>query len=87
MMFGASPILCPGRHFASAEILAMAAMTVLRYDLTPIDGVWNVPKINTTAITSVMQPLKGGYESDSVTKKGVRRHQWACTVRYSIGGR
>ncbi|KAG2415204.1 hypothetical protein HFD88_006395 [Aspergillus terreus] len=68
VMFGASPILCPGRHFASAEILAVAAMTVLQYDLTPMDGVWNVPKINTMAITSVMQPPKGGAYSIEIRR-------------------
>ncbi|KAL4984222.1 cytochrome P450 [Aspergillus falconensis] len=37
MTFGVSPTICPGRHFASSEILALVAMVILRIDLTPVD--------------------------------------------------
>jgi len=38
--FGGGTTLCPGRHFASTEILAFTAMLVLRFDVTPLDGKW-----------------------------------------------
>lgn len=38
--FGGGTTLCPGRHFASTEILAFAAMLILRYDITPKAGKW-----------------------------------------------
>lgn len=33
--FGGGTTLCPGRHFATNEILAVVSMFVLRYDMTP----------------------------------------------------
>ncbi|KAL6228712.1 hypothetical protein BDW75DRAFT_250849 [Aspergillus navahoensis] len=59
MAFGVSPTICPGRHFASSEILALVAMVILRVDLTPVDdGMWKAPGRNSMAITSAMCPVK-----------------------------
>lgn len=33
--FGGGHVLCPGRHFATTEILAFAALIMLRFDITP----------------------------------------------------
>ncbi|KAI4731047.1 cytochrome P450 [Aureobasidium sp. EXF-10728] len=52
MSFGASPSLCPGRHFASGEILGMAAMMILRYDIVPEGGKWTMPKFWKGAIAA-----------------------------------
>ncbi|KAI9649219.1 hypothetical protein NHQ30_001787 [Ciborinia camelliae] len=38
--FGGGTTLCPGRHFASTEILAFIALLILRFDITPVDGKW-----------------------------------------------
>ena len=54
MSFGASPSLCPGRHFASGEILGMAAMMILRYDIVPEGGKWVLPKFWKGAIAASM---------------------------------
>ncbi|KAM7224040.1 cholesterol 7-alpha-monooxygenase [Rhypophila decipiens] len=35
--FGGGKTLCPGRHFATNEILAFVAILVLRFDLEPVD--------------------------------------------------
>ncbi|KAJ8125860.1 hypothetical protein O1611_g7778 [Lasiodiplodia mahajangana] len=34
--FGGGHILCPGRHFASIEIMALSALMVLQFDITPV---------------------------------------------------
>lgn len=34
--FGGGATLCPGRHFASTEILAFAASILLRFDIKPV---------------------------------------------------
>ncbi|KAI4598665.1 hypothetical protein KJ359_002556 [Pestalotiopsis sp. 9143b] len=40
--FGGGATLCPGRHFASTEILAFAAVILLRFDAAPLSGSsWN----------------------------------------------
>lgn len=36
--FGGGETLCPGRHFASSTILAVVAIVVLRFDITPVSG-------------------------------------------------
>ncbi|KAK8127816.1 hypothetical protein PG984_008924 [Apiospora sp. TS-2023a] len=41
--FGGGHILCPGRHFASNEILAFAALVVLQFDMVPVGGQWVEP--------------------------------------------
>lgn len=34
--FGGGATLCPGRHFASTEILAFASVIILRFDVKPL---------------------------------------------------
>lgn len=34
--FGGGATLCPGRHFATSTLLALIAMMVLRFDITPV---------------------------------------------------
>ncbi|KAK3326670.1 cytochrome P450 [Apodospora peruviana] len=36
--FGGGHNLCPGRHFASTEIMALAALLVLQFDIVPVVG-------------------------------------------------
>ncbi|KAL2132051.1 hypothetical protein VTI74DRAFT_4280 [Chaetomium olivicolor] len=36
--FGGGHVLCPGRHFASTEILSLAALLVLQFDVRPVRG-------------------------------------------------
>jgi cytochrome P450 len=36
--FGGGKTLCPGRHFATYEILAFVAMIVLMFDIEPLEG-------------------------------------------------
>ncbi|KAI0480681.1 cytochrome P450 [Xylariaceae sp. FL0804] len=54
--FGGGTTLCPGRHFATAEILMFAALLVLRFDVWPVakKGDWAAP---TTARASVVNAL------------------------------
>jgi cytochrome P450 len=42
--FGSGHVLCPGRHFASMEVLALLALILVRLDVTPTGGHWVVPK-------------------------------------------
>lgn len=41
--FGGGHVLCPGRHFASTEIMALAALLVLQFDVVPVAGKWVEP--------------------------------------------
>lgn len=49
--FGGGLHLCPGRHFAINEILSLAALLILRFDIVPAgDGKW--PVIRTDSLSS-----------------------------------
>ncbi|KAJ6177809.1 hypothetical protein N7519_008270 [Penicillium mononematosum] len=61
MAFGVSPSICPGRHFATSEILALVAMIALRYDIAPADQVWRAPPRTNSATTSNMGPVEGKF--------------------------
>lgn len=46
--FGGAPHLCPGRQIATLEILCIAAMLIVRYDVEPTLGYWTNPKLTYT---------------------------------------
>lgn len=54
--FGGGHVLCPGRHFASTEIMALAALLVLQFDVVPTSngGEWIEP-------TSKKSPIQAGF--------------------------
>lgn len=43
--FGGRPVICPGRFFASTEILALTALMILRFDVQPREGYWSAPTV------------------------------------------
>lgn len=57
--FGGGASLCPGRHFAQAEILSLSAALLLGFDMDPVDGTtWNPPPDRKRTPIAVMKPLK-----------------------------
>jgi len=52
--FGGGTVLCPGRHFATTEILTFAALMVLQFDVRPMGGKWVRPKTNNAPATAAM---------------------------------
>ncbi|KAK4184523.1 cholesterol 7-alpha-monooxygenase [Podospora australis] len=41
--FGGGHVLCPGRHFASTEIMALSALLALQFNIRPVHGKWDEP--------------------------------------------
>ncbi|PWY67640.1 cytochrome P450 [Aspergillus sclerotioniger CBS 115572] len=85
MPFGVSPVICPGRHFASAEILALVAMLALRFDMVPVDGSWQEPPINSQAIASSMRPPKHGFDVRVIPRKEYEGVEWDFEVKEGTG--
>ncbi|KAI5258665.1 cytochrome P450 [Aureobasidium subglaciale] len=77
MSFGASPNLCPGRHFASGEILGLAAMMILRYDITPVGGKWYLPKFWQGAIAASMPFPAEAYNVTVTPREEFANTTWA----------
>lgn len=49
--------MCPERHFFASEILAFAALSILRFDEKPNSGPWFAPTVdNSSPATSIHQP-------------------------------
>lgn len=77
-IFGGGSSLCPGRHFASQEILSLLALTIMRFDLHPINGQqWILPKKYIPLPTAL--PIPQFISSDALKFEMVARYsgrQW-----------
>ena len=75
--FGGGTTLCPGRHFASTEVMCVVAMFVMRYDIKPVSGKWCMPPPKDGNIAaSVMFPGLDT-EVDVRPRKGYEDGLWA----------
>lgn len=74
--FGGGASLCPGRHFASAEILAVAAMMIFKYELSPACGQWRPPTPYPTSLATNIFPPKADIEVRVTTRPGMEDTQW-----------
>lgn len=81
--FGGGTALCPGRFFATTEILSLVAMLVLRYDIAPVGGKWNVPKGRSHIITSVLSPEQD-VEVTVTEREGYEHVVWDFVLTESV---
>lgn len=51
--FGGGTTLCPGRHFATTEVLAYTAMFIMRFDIEPRHGRWVQPTTENSGMWTV----------------------------------
>ena len=73
--YGNGAWVCPGRYLAANEIMIVLVMMVLKYDLSPVQGRWVMPKSRPHITTSVLTPA----EDIKVTitgRKGFEHHRW-----------
>lgn len=55
--FGGGATLCPGRHFATMEIMSAVAMVIMRFDITPIGtAAWIEPQPAGGRVASSISP-------------------------------
>jgi cytochrome P450 len=85
MSFGVSPNICPGRHFASGEVLALVAMVLLRYDITPDGGVWEEPKLNPRAVAAAITPPVDAFNVRVAGRAEYVDMTWAFSVTEGKG--
>ncbi|KAI4863881.1 putative 25-hydroxycholesterol 7-alpha-hydroxylase [Hypoxylon rubiginosum] len=54
--FGGGTTLCPGRHFATSEILMLTTLLLLRFDIRPADGMpWVLPSTAKSSQAEAME--------------------------------
>ncbi|GAM88128.1 hypothetical protein ANO11243_061590 [Dothideomycetidae sp. 11243] len=81
--FGGGKTLCPGRHFATNEIMAFTALFIARFDMKPVKGSWELPTVaNTNAASAIMEP---DYDVDAeiTTRNGFEDVKWAIRLNAS----
>ena len=78
--FGGGTTLCPGRHFASNEILAVVAMFVMRFDMVPVDGEWIAPTTNNTNVAAVIMEPDTDVEVEVSRRKDFDSDEWAFSL-------
>ena len=84
--FGAAPNICPGRHFATTEILGAVASIIMRYELVPVahsaggEAGWQIPSDNLSVFAAVSPPLVD-VEVRFRQREGVEAGEW----RFDMG--
>jgi cytochrome P450 len=80
--FGGGTVLCPGRHFVSMEVMALAALLLLRFELKPVrDGRWMDPGKVLPMTTAIPTP------KDNVAVKFIPRDNRKWRVEFSASGK
>lgn len=80
--FGGGHVLCPGRHFATTEIMALVALMVIQFDVTPTAGKWIEP-------TWKNSPLQAGFpiiDQDIEVELRPREPNMKWNVTFSTSG-
>ncbi|KAJ6111892.1 hypothetical protein N7523_007953 [Penicillium sp. IBT 18751x] len=85
MTFGVSPTICPGRHFASSEILGMVATMILRYHISPVSGIWEEPEKVLHSLVSIMNPVKGAFPVNVKRRREYQDAKWDFHVEEGKG--
>ena len=81
--FGGGTTLCPGRHFATNEVLAVTAMFVLRYDMLPAAGTWSMPSTNNSNMAGFLMEPDTDIEVEVSLREGFEEGRFACGLKDS----
>ena len=74
--FGGGSTLCPGRHFATTEILAVATMFIARFDIKAV-GSWPSPIPNSAPLWAQVVQADLEFEVDVTARKGLAgKYEW-----------
>lgn len=75
--FGGGHIICPGRHFATGEILSFIVLLLVRFDIQTVAGKWTEPKKDFAMHAAFPRPL------DKVEVRLTAKDQGRWTVLFS----
>ncbi|ROW15034.1 hypothetical protein VPNG_03350 [Cytospora leucostoma] len=81
--FGGGKTLCPGRHFATNEILAVVAVFIARLDLAPVGGEWRAPTTANTNVAAVVMEPDHDVQVEVKTREGFEGVKWAIRLDQS----
>jgi cytochrome P450 len=69
--FGGGSTLCPGRHFASTEIIAFVALMVLRFNLKPKSDIWVRPTTDKAGMQATVPAPDVDVEVEVMLREGI----------------
>lgn len=83
--FGGGKNLCPGRHFATTEILALTSMMIMRYNLAhqEHDKQWTKPKSERSSLAAVIREPDEDVEVKVSPRGEFREDRWAFRLEES----
>ena len=74
--FGGGVSLCPGRHLVTLEVLAIAAYMILRFDMAPVNGQWNIPVQQKGTLTTNVFPPQTDVRVKVTRRHGLEKIDW-----------
>lgn len=74
--FGGGASMCPGRHFVTLQILALAACMILRFDIVPSHGEWNIPEPKQESLATNVFPPKKDLKVRVTQRQGFEDIEW-----------
>ena len=75
--FGGGKALCPGRHFATTEIMSVVALMILRFDIVPSGSqAWVDPQCANSKVASVIPPPASDIKTVVAVRDGYRDVRW-----------
>lgn len=78
--FGGGASLCPGRHFVTLEVMALTALMVLRFDITPSCGKWHIPPQRQESLATNVFPPEKDIRVKVKRRKGFENMNWKYDV-------
>lgn len=81
--FGGGKTLCPGRHFATNEVLAVVAVVIARLDLEPAGGGRRAPTTANTNLAAVVMEPDHDVQVEVKTRRGFGGVKWAIRLDQS----
>lgn len=75
--FGGGTTLCPGRHFATCEILAFAALAVLQLEILPVGGAWARPSTEKKSMAGAIPTPDNDVK---ITVRGRGSQRWEAVL-------
>jgi cytochrome P450 len=78
--FGGGKTLCPGRHFATNEVLAFTSMFVARFDMEPQSGSWVLPPAENTVAASLLMTPDEDIAVSVRRRAGMEECKWTMTL-------
>ena len=81
--FGGGSTLCPGRHFATTEILSTVVMFIMRYDCRSVTGRWIAPTTKNTNVAAVLMEPDTDLKVEVTPRKGFEDGKWEFALQDS----